>query len=149
MLFLLSADPSLTTPQVLATAGAWPASRPAGRNEEDCRRCSVRSDPFGTEDQGTLQTLAHRVNVLPAANAVLAVLPLFLVGSQSVVLQRDLGFGRAQLGLATSACYAASALTAVPLGRLIQRTAPHGAGLSGALSFTSLLVIGVAVSSWW
>ncbi len=107
-------------------------------------------DPSGIEGQGILQTLAHRVTVLSAAYAVLAVLPLFLVGSQSVVLQRDLGFGRAQLGLATSACYAASALTAVPLGRLIQRAGPaQGLRLSGALSFTSLLIIGLVVSSWW
>lgn len=99
---------------------------------------------------GVLEALGNRATLIPTAYAVLAALPVFLVSSQSVVLQRELGFGKVQLGLAVSACYAASALTAVPVGRLVQRAGPsNGLRLAALLSMTSLVLIGAVASGWW
>lgn len=83
------------------------------------------------------------------AYVVLAVLPLFLVSSQSVELQRDLGFDRVDLGLGVSACYGIAAVTASPFGRLIERHGPElGLRLAAFLSLASLLVL-AAAASWW
>jgi predicted MFS family arabinose efflux permease len=99
---------------------------------------------------GVVEALGNRATLVPTLYAVLAALPVFLVSSQSVVLQRELEFGRVQLGLAISACYAASALTAVPLGRLLQRAgASSGLRLAALLSMTALVVIGALATSWW
>jgi predicted MFS family arabinose efflux permease len=99
---------------------------------------------------GVLEALGNRATLIPTAYAVLAALPVFLVSSQSVVLQRELGFGKVQLGLAVSACYAASALTAVPVGRLVQRAGPStGLRLAALLSMASLVLIGALASGCW
>ena len=71
--------------------------------------------------------MTARATLLPMAYVVLAVLPLFLVSSQSVVLQRDLGFDDIRLGLGVSACYGSAALTAPAFGRLMQRRPPSTA----------------------
>lgn len=52
---------------------------------------------------------------------VAAVLPVFLLGGQSVLVARDLGFDAGGLGLAVSAFFSVSALASVPTGRLVER----------------------------
>jgi MFS family permease len=102
------------------------------------------------EAPGVIEALGNRATLIPTTYAVLAALPVFLVSSQSVTLQRELGFGRVKLGIAISACYAASALTAVPLGRLVQRAGPsYGLRLAALLSIASLVLIGAVASGWW
>ena len=82
--------------------------------------------------------------------SILGVLPLFLVSAQAVQLQHELGFGKARLGLAVSLCFAASAVAATPLGRLVERIGP-GAGLrvSASLALTACLCMAFVASAWW
>lgn len=99
---------------------------------------------------GILKTLGNRAAALPTAYAVLAALPVFLVSSQSVILQRELSFDRVQLGVAISVSYAASAVTALPIGRLLQHASPSlGLRMAAVLSMTSLVLVGAVASQWW
>ena len=91
----------------------------------------------------------RHATVVSVAYSVLAVLPLFLVSSQAVQLQRELGFDRAGLGLAVSICFAVSALAAAPLGHVVGRIgAPAGLKLCTAVALASLALLATA-TAWW
>jgi hypothetical protein len=65
---------------------------------------------------GTGPRSGRHATLVSVGYSILAVLPLFLVSSQAVQLQRDLDFGTSGLGLAVSVCFAVSALAATPWG---------------------------------
>lgn len=77
------------------------------------------------------------------------VLPLFLVSSQILQLEDDIGFGVAQLGLATAAFFGAAALAANPAGRLVSNLGSStGIKLGASLTIVSCIVAGTA-RVWW
>jgi MFS family permease len=81
--------------------------------------------------------------------SVLAALPLFLVSAQAVQLQRELEFGKADLGLAVSICFATSAVAAAPLGHVVGRLgARAGLKLCAGMSLASLVWLTLA-NRWW
>jgi MFS family permease len=95
------------------------------------------------------RVLTSRATVLSTAYSIVAGFPLFIVAAESVGLQRDLHFGKAQLGLAISIGFLASALVAAPFGRHFQRVGPSpGLRLSALLTLVALWAIASA-SSWW
>jgi MFS family permease len=88
------------------------------------------------------------IGVAVGASSVVA-FPVVLVGGLAVLLQRDLGFGEAQLGSAVAAYFASAALTAAPGGRLAERLGPRvSAWLGLGCATVSLLGIGWVVNSW-
>lgn len=69
-------------------------------------------------------------------------LPLFLVSSQILQLDQDIGFGVAQLGLATATFFGAAALAANPAGKLVSH---RGASVGiRAGSITTVVACGIA-----
>ena len=70
-------------------------------------------------------------------------LPTLLVGGLSVLIQRDLDFGEAELGTAIASAFLAAALVAAPAGRLAERIGPRAVVLIGLASAGASLV-GVA-----
>jgi MFS family permease len=79
----------------------------------------------------------------------LGVLPLFLVSTQVLQLDREIDFGVGRLGLATAAFFGAAALAANPAGRLVARLG-SGAGLriGSAVTVASCILAAVA-PVWW
>lgn len=77
------------------------------------------------------------------------VLPLFLVSSQILQLESQIGFGVGKLGLATAAFFGAAALTANPAGRLVSTLGSSvGIKLGASLTIASCIVAGTA-RVWW
>lgn len=77
------------------------------------------------------------------------VLPLYLVSSQILQVDAEIGFGVGELGLATAAFFGAAAFAANPGGKLVSELGPR-AGLrvgSGAAIISCLLAGTAAV--WW
>jgi MFS family permease len=93
-------------------------------------------------------SVARRPTFAAIVYTTVAVLPLFLVSAGAVELQRDLDFGKAQLGLAVSICFIASALVSPSLGHHIERVGPS-LRLPAMLSFAALAWIGILARSWW
>ncbi|MPZ74504.1 MAG: MFS transporter [Nitriliruptorales bacterium] len=88
--------------------------------------------------------------VATIGSVTLSVMPAFLVGGLAVLVRRELGLSEAQLGLAVSAFYASSALTAVWGGHLTERLGPEAAmGVAAVGSGASLLATGALARSWW
>ena len=92
--------------------------------------------------------VARRPTFAAIVYTTVAVIPLFLVSAAAVALQRELDFGRAELGLAVSLCFAASALVSPSLGYYIERVGPS-VRLPALLAFVSLLLIAVVAHAWW
>jgi MFS family permease len=61
---------------------------------------------------------------LGTTGAIVAMLPVFLVGGMAVQIREELVFGSAGLGLAVGAFRGAAALTSVPLGSRVDRWGP-------------------------
>jgi MFS family permease len=80
---------------------------------------------------------------------VLCSLPLFLTSAFAVELQRDLGFGRAQLGWCVSAYFLASSAASAVVGGYLERMGPGG-GMRASAAATSavLLAIATVAGSW-
>jgi MFS family permease len=72
-----------------------------------------------------------------------AVLPVFLLGGQSVLVAEELGFDAGGLGLAVSAFFTVSAVASVPTGRLVERFGPTITTRAGILLAAGSL-LGVA-----
>ena len=86
----------------------------------------------------------------PLANALLAAavvaggsLPVYLTGAMFVQLSVDLAFGAAGLGVVVGAYRGATALGAVPLGRLADRVRPDRS-LRVSLLLSALVMVGIA-----
>jgi MFS family permease len=91
----------------------------------------------------------RHATVVSVAYSVLAALPLFLVSAQAVQLQRELEFGKADLGLAVSICFATSAVAAAPISHVVARLgARAGLKLCAGTALVSLAWLTLA-SRWW
>ncbi len=80
---------------------------------------------------------------------MIGILPLYLTSAQVLSLDADLGFGVAQLGLASALHFGIAALAAHPVGSLIQRRDATfglrtGAGLAALAG-----VVAVSATRWW
>lgn len=82
-----------------------------------------------------------------AFGIVAAILPVFLLGSLSIEIRSELGYGEATGGLILAAFFAASAVVSSRVGRVIDRVGPRR-GLTAALTGATLLqgVIALAVT---
>lgn len=86
---------------------------------------------------------------LSVSALIIAQLPTFLTGAVGVQVQRDLGFGTAELGAAIAASLAMSFLGSVAFGRLVQRYGWNaGMRLSAGLAVLSLGGIALLADSW-
>jgi MFS family permease len=84
-----------------------------------------------------------------AAVLTVSALPVLLVGGLAVLIQEDLAFGEAQLGIAVAAYFASGALAAAPAGRLAERLGPRSTAWLGlACAVGSLLGIALVARSW-
>jgi MFS family permease len=102
----------------------------------------------GREPRAVNPSALRTVGPAIAASSM-AVLPIPLVGGFAVLLQRDLGFGEAQLGLAVAAFFAAAAATAAPAGRLSEVLGPRPVARIGlGCIVASLLGIAFLARSW-
>ncbi len=83
------------------------------------------------------------------ASTWIVALPAMLLGAMAVLLQRDLGFGEKELGIAIATAFATGGLVAVPMGRLADRIGPQlTIRLGLAFAATALLGIAVATDGW-
>jgi MFS family permease len=80
-----------------------------------------------------------------AATWVVA-LPAMLLGAMAVLLQRDLGFGEKELGIAIATAFATGGLVAVPIGRLADRIGPQLTIRLG-LAFAAVALVGIAAAT--
>jgi predicted MFS family arabinose efflux permease len=81
-----------------------------------------------------------------AAGIVTAILPVFLLGSLSVQIRADLGYGEATAGLVLAAFFGASALVSARLGRWVDAVGPRRA-LVVALSGTTAVQLAIAAAA--
>lgn len=87
--------------------------------------------------------------VASVACTVAAVLPSFLLGGLASLVRADLLFDEARLGLAVGCFYGASAVTAIPGGRVAERLGARRALVLGiALAVCSLGGIALFTTSW-
>lgn len=79
----------------------------------------------------------------------MAVLPLYLISSQILQIDREIGFGVGDLGLATAAYFGSAALAANPGGKLVSELGPQaGLRFGTAAIIVSCLIAGTA-TAWW
>jgi MFS family permease len=92
---------------------------------------------------------ARRAALSAVGYTVLGALPLFLMSSLAVELQRDLGFDRSRLGLCISAYFLVSSLASAPLGLYLEGIGPS-AGMRAAALLSLIVLLGTAAtaSSW-
>lgn len=80
-----------------------------------------------------------------AAAIVTSILPAFLLGSLSVRIRAELGYGETVAGVVFSAFFAASAVVSSRLGRWVDEVGPR-LGLSVALAGTVAIQFGIALA---
>lgn len=86
-----------------------------------------------------------RTVIAASLSTVLASLPVFLLGGLAVLLRRDLGFGKVQLGLAVTVFFTVAAVSAVPAGRVAARLGSWATTILGAaLAAAALVAMAVA-----
>jgi MFS family permease len=92
---------------------------------------------------------ARRAAFSAVGYTVLGALPLFLMSSLAVELQRDLGFDRTRLGLCISAYFLVSSLASAPLGPYLEGVGPS-AGMRAAALLSLVVLLGIAATagSW-
>ena len=92
---------------------------------------------------------AIRTVVLGIAATTVAALPALLVGGLAILIQRDLRFGQAELGVSIAASFAAGAVVAPAMGRLVERIgARRTTWLGLGFSAVALLGIGLLARVW-
>lgn len=76
-------------------------------------------------------------------------LPVFLVSSQIIQLDADLGFGVGDLAIASAAFYGMSALAGIQAGRVIARVGPTtGFRIGASLTVTACIIAASATTGW-
>lgn len=84
-----------------------------------------------------------------SALTTLGAIPPFLLGAQAVLMQQDLGFGAAGLGIAVSTFFAVAAGVTILGSRLLDRMAgPVGRVVSGAFVAAGGLGVALLVHDW-
>ena len=81
-----------------------------------------------------------------AAAIVAAILPAFFLGSLSVEIRAEVGYGESAAGLVFAAFFAASAVVSSRMGRWVDRVGPK-IGLSTALAGTCLVNLAIALGA--
>ncbi len=80
---------------------------------------------------------------------VLGALPIFLTGAMAVFIRPELRFGEPALGVLATLYYLASAVVAVPAGRLAERLGgPRAMAVAATLSMLSMFGIAALGRSW-
>lgn len=94
------------------------------------------------------QTQGRGIAVIAASVAAtwIVALPAMLLGAMAVLLQRDLGFGEKELGIAIAAAFATGGVVAVPIGRLADRIGPQLTIRLG-LAFAAIALLGIAAAT--
>lgn len=84
------------------------------------------------------------------AATTLSLLPGFLIGTLSVTIRSEFGFGETQLGLLILIYMGISALSSAPLGQLVERVGAV-TGLRMSLVSVAVCCFGIAATarSWW
>jgi MFS family permease len=96
------------------------------------------------QDAGRASTVRSTAGLGPVAVGIVAsILPVFLLGSLSIEIRGELGYGEATGGLVLAAFFGASAVVSSRLGRVIDRVGPRR-GLTTALAVVVLVQLGVA-----
>lgn len=81
---------------------------------------------------------------------VLGAIAPFLLGAQAVLMQRDLGFGPARLGLAVSIFFATAAVaTVLGVDAFTRQGRRVGLVVSGGLVAVGGLLVATVVQGWW
>ena len=96
-------------------------------------------------------TVAGPARTMLAASALttLGALPPFLLGAQAVLMQRELGFGAAGLGVAASTFFAVAAVVTIVTGGAFERLAPRTRlVLAGTGVAVGGLVLALLVHDW-
>jgi predicted MFS family arabinose efflux permease len=110
------------------------------------RSSSVEADGA---DRPDAEAGPSQVRVVSAAclSVVVGIVPVFLLGALAILVRADLQFSETQLGLATSAFFAAAALTSVPAGHIAHRLG-HAAttSLAAVVSASAMVVMATAQS---
>jgi MFS family permease len=76
-------------------------------------------------------------------------LPIFLISTQVLQIEGDIGFGVAELALATTCFFAAAALASNVGGGIVSRLGPSvGIRLGSSMTIVACLVAGLAVVPW-
>jgi len=91
----------------------------------------------------------RRSAALAVGFTVLCSLPLFLTSAFAVEVQRDLGFGRAQLGWCVSAYFLASSAASAVAGGYLERAGPAGGMRASAAATAAVLVAIATVAGSW
>ncbi|HEX5451318.1 MAG TPA: MFS transporter [Candidatus Limnocylindrales bacterium] len=143
--YMLTGDPALV--EALAVRRR-PAPRVAdtipGPGGHRLTRPASNRAPDPTPIPSPARSLAASI----AVTAVVA-LPSLLVGGLAVLIQQDLDFGEAELGIAIAASFATGACIAVPAGRMAERIGPRRTTWLGlTFAFVALLGIGLVARSW-
>ncbi len=95
------------------------------------------------------RALAGRPILVAVIYTVVGVLPLYVISASAVRLQRDLDFGRAELGVVFAAFYLTSSIASKTQASVVDRIGPsRGLYLGASFSLaSSLFIIGIA-SNW-
>lgn len=89
------------------------------------------------------------VVLVASGMTTLGSLPVFLLGSQSVFVRAELGFGEGRFGLVVSAFFAAAASTALLGGGLVDRLGQrYGTVVAGALAAVGGLGVALLAHGW-
>jgi predicted MFS family arabinose efflux permease len=80
---------------------------------------------------------------------VIGIMPMYLVSAYALRLQRDLGFGTAELGYTVSACFVAAGVGSMTLGPLIDRVGTAvGLRTASIGSAVAVLAVALVASNW-
>lgn len=98
---------------------------------------------------GEVSVSAVRIVGVGVAVGSIAGLPVMLVGGLAVLIQKEIPFGQAQLGIAIAAYFATGALAAAPAGWVTERLGPRNAAWLGVTcTIASLVGIPLIAHSW-
>lgn len=104
-----------------------------------------RADLNGYAGGGALvEPTSVRIILAASVPGIFAAMPAFLVGATGVLLQRDLGFSPAGLGICVGTFFATTSLGAVLTGRLVDRIGA-ARGLRLVLTGSGTALVGLAI----
>jgi MFS family permease len=107
--------------------------------------------PTAARSTGRIRGLLLPFPIITAVfYTVVGAMPVYLVSAYAVRLQRDLGFGTAELGYAVSACFVAAALGSMFLGPAVDRLGTSiGLRTASLGSAVATLALALVASNWF